>query len=187
MSLLGLAFLLYLFKLSTGNGFWNNLQIADKKLYQPSIKVERLSLTLKRYECNLKFLMKCRDTGVYPKFARYKNLKSKPYKIKNRYYRRILLDEITTKNRSILNFRKQLYETETALHESTTWLNRLSVTYTLSNVANREARKLKTFMEKKFSKILKYAEDFDGIYPSPNVTIANLSSRLLTNDEYETL
>ena len=42
-------------------------------------------------------------------------------------------------------------------------------------------------MEKKFSKILKYAEDFDGIYPSPNVTIANLSSRLLTNDEYETL
>ena len=82
---------------------------------------------------------------------------------------------------------KQFYETETGLHESTTWLNRLSITYTLSNVANREARKLKTFMEKKFSKILKYAEDFDGIYPNPNVTIAKLSSRLLTNDEYETL
>ena len=46
---------------------------------------------------------------------------------------------------------------------------------------------MKTSLEKKFSKILKDAKVYDGIYPDPNVTITNLSSRVLTNDEYETL
>ena len=131
--------------------------------------------------------MKRRDAGVYPKFVRYKNLKNKPYKVGNRYYRPILLDEITTKNRSIHNFKKQLYEAETALHESTTWLKKLCITCTLSNVGNKQARKLKTSLEKTFSKILKDAKVFDGTYPNPNVTITNLSSRILTNDEYEIL
>ena len=81
MSLLGLAFLLYFFKLSAGNGFWNILRIADKKLYQQTIKAERLLLKLKRYKCHLTFLMKCRDAEVYPKFVRFKNLKNKPYKL----------------------------------------------------------------------------------------------------------
>ena len=108
-------------------------------------------------------------------------------KVRNRFYRRILLDEITTKNRSIHNFKKQLYEAETALHESTSWLKRLCITYTLSNVANKEAEKLKTSLEKKFSKLLKDTKVFDGTYPNPNVTITNLSSRIITNDEYETL
>ena len=60
----------YDFKLSAGNGFWNSLQVADKKLYQQTIKVERTLLELKRYECNLTFLMKCRDASVYPKFVK---------------------------------------------------------------------------------------------------------------------
>ena len=131
--------------------------------------------------------MKCRDAGVYPKFVCYKHLKNKPYKVKNRYYRRILLDEITTKNRSICNFKNQLYEAQTALHESTTGLKRLCNTYTLINVANKEARKLKTSIEKKFSKTLKDAKYSDGIYPNSSVPITNLCSRALTNDEYETL
>ena len=90
-------------------------------------------------------------------------------------------------DRSIDNFKKQLYEAETALHKSTTWLKRLCITYTLSNVANKEARKLKTSLKKMFSKILKDANVLDGIHPNLNVTITNLSSRVLRNDEYETL
>ena len=106
---------------------------------------------------------------------------------RNCYYHCILLDEITTKSRSICNLKKQLYEAESALHEITTWLKRLGITYTLSKVANKEPRKLKTSLEKKFSKMLKDVKVYDGIYPNPNVTITNLSSRVLTIDEYETL
>ena len=101
MSLFGLTFLLYFLKLSAGNGFRNNLRNADKKLYKETIKVERLLLNLKKYECNLSFLIKCRDANVYPKFVRFKNLQNKPYEIKNRYYRHILLDEIASKSKSI--------------------------------------------------------------------------------------
>ena len=161
--------------------------IADKRFYQQKIKVERLLLNLKRYECNLTCLIKCRDAGVYPKFVHCKNFNNKPYKVKNRYYHLILLEKVTTMDRSIDNFKKQLYEVETALHKSTTWLKRLCITYTLSNLANKEARKLKTSLKKMFSKILKDANVLDGIHPNLNVTITNLSSRVLRNDENETL
>ena len=83
--------------------------ITDKKLYQQTIKAERLLLILKRYECNLIFLMKCRDTDIYPKFVRFKTLKNKPYEVKNHYYRSVLLHEITTKNRSIRNLTKTAF------------------------------------------------------------------------------
>ena len=66
--------------------------------------------------------MKCRDANVYPKFVRCKNVKNK-HKVKNRYYHRILLDEITTKNRSIRNLR-QLDEAESALHEFKTYITK---------------------------------------------------------------
>ena len=46
---------------------------------------------------------------------------------------------------------------------------------------------MKTSLEKKLSKILKDAKVYDRIYPNPNFTITKLSSRVLTNDEHETI
>ena len=80
MSLFDLTFLLYFLKSSAGNGFWNNVRNADKKLYKETIKVARLFLKLSKYECNLSFLIKCTDANVYPKFVRFKNLKNKHIK-----------------------------------------------------------------------------------------------------------
>ena len=131
--------------------------MADKKTLSTNNK--RLLLKLKRYECNLTFSMICRDANVYPKFVDFKNFKNKPYKVKNRYYHCILLDEISIKNRSIQKLMEQLYEAESALYGSTTWLKRLCITYTLSNAANKETRKLKTSFEKIFSKILEDANE----------------------------
>ena len=93
--------------------------IVSELLTKSFINKQYKLLKLKRYECNLGFLMKRRDPYVYSKFGRFKNLKNKPYKVKNCYYRCILLDEITKKNRSICNLKKQLYEAESALHGST--------------------------------------------------------------------
>ena len=42
--------------------YWNNLQSNDTKLYKQTTKVEKLLLKLQRYNCNLSFLRKCRDT-----------------------------------------------------------------------------------------------------------------------------
>ena len=187
MSLFGLAFLLYFFKLSAGNGLRNNLRNADKKLYKETIKVERLLLKLRKYECHLSFLMKCRDANVYPKFVRFKNLKNTPYKKKRRYYRRILLDEIASKNKSIRNLKQEFSEAKHVLHNNTTWLKSKCISYTLNNIANKEVRKLNASLEKKLDKILADERTHNGIYTNPNVTITNLSSRTLTNDEHEVL
>ena len=172
--LFGLAFLLYFFKLSAGNGFCSNLGIADKRFYQQKIKVERLLLNLKRYECNLTCLIKCRDAGVYPKFVRYKNFNNKPYKVKNRYYHLILLEKVTTMDRSIDNFKKQLYEAETALHKSTAWLKRLCITYTLSNVAKKRLENWKYRWRKclvKYWKMQMFLMEFILMLPLPTFLV----------------
>ena len=49
----------------------------------------------------------CRDEYVYPKFTRWKNIKSNSVKHKSHFYRKILLDEINNKHRSIKKIRKQ--------------------------------------------------------------------------------
>ena len=108
MHLFGLTFLLYFLKLSVGNGFRNNLRNTDHKVYKEAIKVERLLLKLKKYECNLLFLVKCGDENVYPKFVQYKHLKNKRYKHRYRYYRRILLDEITAKNKALRDLKQPI-------------------------------------------------------------------------------
>ena len=60
MHLFGLTFLRYFLKLSLGNEFYNKLWNTDYKVYKEVINVERLLLKLKKYECNLLFLVKCK-------------------------------------------------------------------------------------------------------------------------------
>ena len=99
---------------------------------------------------------------VYPKFICFKTLWNKSYKVKNRYFRRSLPDEMTKKNRSTRSLKKQIYGVKSTLHGSTTRLRRLWITYTLTNKANKESWKLKTSLGKKFGKITKDVKFYDG-------------------------
>ena len=63
--------------------------------------------------------MKCRYVDIHSKLVLFEYLKNKLYKAKIRYYRRILLDEVRTKNISIRNFKQHLNEDESCLHGST--------------------------------------------------------------------
>ena len=105
MNILGVSFILYVLKLlSSGTGFWNNFRNTDEQAYKLAVTFERLSKKLLSAELALKFLYRCRDEDVHPKFTRWKNLKTKDDKTKRRCYRRILFDEISHK----INLIKQL-------------------------------------------------------------------------------
>ena len=80
----GITFLLFMFKLSDGKGFWYNLRLSDKNVYTQAIKIERLIKKVTRCECTVKFLYKFRDNDVFPKFVRSRNINNQPLK-KNRY------------------------------------------------------------------------------------------------------
>ena len=107
MHLFDLSLILFLFKLSYGPRFWNNIRNNDFMLYKRATSTERLAKKLKKYEPELRFLITSRDEGVYPKFTRSKNLKTRSIKEKNKFSRRILLDEISSKRKVIKSLREQ--------------------------------------------------------------------------------
>ena len=97
MNIFGLAFILYLFKVTDGNGFWYNLRNSDKLMYKRAITYERLLKRLRKCELDLKFLYSCRNDCIYPKFCRWKNINGKDRKVRSKFYRRILFEEISKK------------------------------------------------------------------------------------------
>ena len=107
MNLFGLSFILHFFKLPYGSNFWNNLRNDDIDLYRRATLVERL--------------VTARDTGVYPKFTRWKNVKNNNKKYKSKFYRRVLLDEINSKRRSTKELKKELSDSMETLSSSTTF------------------------------------------------------------------
>ena len=75
-------------------------------LYKRATLTERFAEKLKKYKLDLRFLITSRDKGVYPKFRRWKNLKTRRIK-KKKFSRRILLDEIGSKSKAIKMLREQ--------------------------------------------------------------------------------
>ena len=53
-------------------------------------------------------------------------------KIQNRYYRRLLLDEISNKHKGLKLLNKQLENETNILNDSTTWMKRLSIRYSIN-------------------------------------------------------
>ena len=72
MQIFGLTFVLYLLKWSDGRGFWSNYRDSDNESYKQAIKTQRIFKKLTRCEEAIKFMKKCRDTNVFPKFTRWK-------------------------------------------------------------------------------------------------------------------
>ena len=75
MHIFGLAFVLHFLKLSDGSGFWINYRNTDEDSYRQAVKLQRMSKKMVRCELAIKFLAKCRDANVFPKFTRWKNVR----------------------------------------------------------------------------------------------------------------
>ena len=63
---------------------------------------------------DISFLVKCRDGNLQPTFTRVKRFNGMDKNIRKRYYRRLLLDEISNKLKRLKLLNKQL-ELETNL------------------------------------------------------------------------
>ena len=99
MNLFGISFIWYFLKLSYGSRFWKNLRNDNIEFYKTAALSECLARKLRKHELDLKFLAKCRDTGFFPKFIRWKNVNKNNAKFKNKFYLKILLDEINKKQK----------------------------------------------------------------------------------------
>ena len=105
--LFGWSLFLFLFKLLHGSRSRNNLQNSDLMLYKRVTLTERLAKKSKKHELDFRFLITSLDEGVYPELTRWKNLNARSVKDKSKFSHWILLDEISSKRKSIKSLRAQ--------------------------------------------------------------------------------
>ena len=87
---------------------------SDEKSYKQAIIVQHILKKLLRCELAIKYMKKCRDANVFPAFTRWKNTNGRSEKIKNKYRRKVLLDEIHEKNDDLRKYReKETRESQT--------------------------------------------------------------------------
>ena len=93
MNLFGLSFILLFLKWSAGKRFWYKLRVTDNITHEKAITVE-CTKKIQIGKLGISFLNKCRDGNVFPTFTKVKKFKDMEKKHHNRYYRRLLLDEV---------------------------------------------------------------------------------------------
>ena len=105
----------------------------------------------------------------------------------NRFYRKILLNEISNKHRSLNEICKQYKIAVDDLNGHLTYFKQ----YVLKIAINRAVYKNENIIMKqhlkKFNALLHERNKQDGLTSNPNRIITNLSSHILSNDEYNVL
>ena len=187
MNIFGLTFLLYVIKWSDGAGFWNNYRNTEIDSYRKASKTQRIQKKLVRCEQAIKFLKQCRDANVFPKFTRWKMINGKTEKIKSKYRRRILLDEIRNKIKLVRKLMEELQIANVLLYENMTYIEKWMVKHSLEVVTKNEEKAVQKRHDKKFKNLVKEKNEVEGTTNNPNQTIWNFSSHALENEEYETL
>ena len=108
MHIFGLAFILYYLKISDGNGFWINYRQSDENSHKQAVKVQRLQKKLIRCELAIKYMTKCRDANVFPNFTRWKNANAKATKDRNKFRKKVLIDEIRDKHSQLRRIKDEV-------------------------------------------------------------------------------
>ena len=108
-------------------------------------------------------------------------------KIRNRYNRRLLLDKISNKYKRLKLLTKQLEMETNILNDSTTWMKGICILYSINITIISYVKKNSETPNKKLDSLCKKKQKEDGIKENLNNTIWDLTSRTLSNDEYQVL
>ena len=135
----------------------------------------------------MSFLIKCRDADVYPKFTKWKNTRYLDANQKKKVFRRNLVNEISLKHKSTRNLSRDLKVLKDNLYQKLTLLKRYSFRYSIQCSVNSFIRPIDKKLADKFDILVRERDRINGITNNPNTIVTNLSSRVLTNDEYSLL
>ena len=187
MNLSGLSFILFFLKWSAGKGFWYKLRVTDNITYKKAITVERTKTKIEKCKLDISFLNKCRDGNLFPTFTKVKKFKDMEKKHRNHYDRRLLLDEISNKHKRLKQLSKQLDDDLYLLNNNATWMKSKCVVYSINILTDAYIKKTQVTHNKKLDRLFKKKQEEDGFKENRNNVIWNLTSRILSNEECQTL
>ena len=100
--------MLFIIKWSAGKGCWYQLRVTDITTFLEAIIVERIRKKVEKCKLDIKFLTRGRNGNLHPTFTKVKRFKEMDRKHRNRYQRRLLLDEIANKHKHLKQLNKPL-------------------------------------------------------------------------------
>ena len=141
MKLFGLSFLLFILKWSAGKGFWYQLRVTDKSTFKKVITVERTRKKVGKCKLDITFVVKCREINLCPTITKVKRSKDMNKKVRNRYHRRLLLDEISNKHKRLKSLNKQLANETDTLNSNVTWMTSICINYSINIIITKYINK----------------------------------------------
>ena len=129
--------------------------------YKKAIAVERTKKKVEKCKLDISFLNKCRDGNVYPTFTKVKKFKDMEKKHRNRYYRRLLLDEISNKHRRLKQLNKQLDNDLYLLNNNVAWMKSKCIIYSVN--IDAYIQKTQVTHNKKLDRLFKKRQEEDGL------------------------
>ena len=174
--------------MSAGKGFWTNLRRSDPNTHKLAIQYQRSLRRLTKAELDLGFLRKCKESEVYPKFVRWRNINQLRRKKKQHRFHKLLLNEaINEKNANISNLQKVNSQLKAEIFGNITWMKAKLIIFSTNRLLYREKNKISQRHAKKFQRLMDMKTAADKLENNPNEVIVNLSGQKLTPEQTEVL
>ena len=183
----GIAFILYMIRLSAPKGLWYNLRTADPVAHKAAIAYQRRQQRLMKAELDLKFLLGCRDQKIFPTHVKWKVLNRMKPRDRQRHHERNLKASITTMNEKIRNLRPEYLKAEADFRKTITWMKYTIFRISIRNNTNLLRTKIVETHQRKMDKLLVDKAVREGTTRNPNKLITNLTEIELTKEEIEVL
>ena len=140
-------------------------------------KYQKLYYKIKKTEPYIKFLVKCQDNNLTPKFIRWKNLKSKRHKLRSSYHRRLLKESIHEQHKSLASLKTSFNEYKHQL-KSNTWFRFTAITLNATKTSDKKLDVDKERHQRKFSSLLHEHSVRSGIKNNPKTIITTINDKI---------
>ena len=132
-------------------------------------------------------MKKCKSADVYPKFIRWKNVKNKTKKEKNKFYRATLNNVIKARHNDFRKLQKQHDNSQNQLRQSTTWLKYNSILFSVNRLQSQKTHFIELQHQKKHDNLIIEKRLYDYTQRNPNKIITNLTNFTLTQNKISLL
>ena len=141
----------------------------------------------RKAEKDVKFLTDCKSSNVYPKFVRWKNIKTISPRERIKYYSRLLNEALDKLHKELKTLRTKHDEIKTTLLNKATFIKGKLIVYSIGRLQSNVCKRTTQRHEKKLDALTVNKHIMDGMKPNPNELVTNLANFELSANELSVL
>ena len=135
----------------------------------------------------IQFLTDCKSSIVYPKFVRWKSIKTKLPRERITYYSHLLNEALDKRYKELKTLRTKHDEIKTTLLKKATFIKGKLIVYSIGPLQSNVCKRTMQRHEKKLDGLIINKHIMDDIKPNPNELVTNLANFELSADEVSVL